>query len=144
MDYYRAKKRSTLSLPSFIFILCSVLLIVPSASFQSSVVVPRSVSHIGTSIRSQRSFLTIMSESSSTTSFTTSSITAPLSWADLQQLIGQTAVGKALTDDERNRRQLGQGAPHVENTLRQFDSSDEPKITLYRDHAGWYVSQYFL
>jgi hypothetical protein len=25
----------------------------------------------------------------------------------------------------------------VQNSLRLFDSKEEPQITLYRDHAGW-------
>jgi len=60
------------------------------------------------------------------------------SWKELQASLSQTPVGKAL-DDELIRRQEGKGAPHVHNKLRLFDSPDKPKITLYRDHAGWQV-----
>ena len=63
-------------------------------------------------------------------------ITTSSSWSDLQDRIASTPVGKALNEQVELRKQ-GHGSPHVQNTLRQFDSSDEPQITLYRDHAGW-------
>lgn len=58
------------------------------------------------------------------------------SWATLQSLASQTKVGAAL-DVERAARAAGTGAPQVQNRLRLFGSTDAPKLTLYRDHAGW-------
>jgi hypothetical protein len=82
--------------------------------------------------------LMTMSASTTTTTITTGEedTTASIpSWKDLQAIIGQTVVGQALNDDLQQRQQ-GYGAPHVHNTLRKFDSTKNPKITLYRDHAG--------
>ena len=58
------------------------------------------------------------------------------SWADLQAKAAETVVGKAL-NAEVERRKEGRGSAHVQNSLRLFDSKEEPQITLYRDHAGW-------
>ena len=63
------------------------------------------------------------------------------SWSDLQSSATSTAVGSAL-DNEVTLRPTGRAAPFVQNKLRLFDSEDfsaekPPKITLYRDHAGW-------
>ena len=65
------------------------------------------------------------------------SLTTALSWEDLKTLVGQTSVGTALNKEVELRSQ-GKGSAHVQNTLRLFDAEDtEPKIILYRDHAGW-------
>ncbi|GKY91879.1 hypothetical protein MPSEU_000159500 [Mayamaea pseudoterrestris] len=67
----------------------------------------------------------------------TTASTAPASWSDLQDRVASTPVGKALNDQVQLRKE-GYGSPHVQNTLRMFDSTGgEPQITLYRDHAGW-------
>jgi hypothetical protein len=51
--------------------------------------------------------------------------------------IGQRVIDQALNDDlQLQQRKEGYGAPHVHNTLRKFNSIDNPKITFYRDHAG--------
>jgi len=64
------------------------------------------------------------------------------SWADLEAKVGKTSVGQALNSEVELRKQ-GRGSAHVQNTLRLFDSdSKDPKITLYRDHAGWYVVRF--
>ena len=60
------------------------------------------------------------------------------SWSDLQKQVGETVVGKALNAEAELRNQ-GRGSAHVQNKLRKFGSDDEPQITLFRDHAGWYV-----
>lgn len=62
--------------------------------------------------------------------------TAILSWADLQSLSGNQPVGSAL-NKEAELRLRGFGSAHVQNKLRLFTSNEMPKITLYRDHAGW-------
>ena len=59
-----------------------------------------------------------------------------LSWSDLQEKVGMTAVGAALNEEVKLRSE-GKGSAHVQNKLRKFDSDDEPVITLFRDHAGW-------
>jgi hypothetical protein len=61
-----------------------------------------------------------------------------LSWSDLQDKVGTTAVGAALNNEAKLRSQ-GKGSAHVQNKLRKFDSNGEPAITFFRDHAGWYV-----
>ncbi len=60
------------------------------------------------------------------------------SWSDLQVLSASQAVGKSL-NDEVKLRQSGHGSAHVQSTLRLFDANNDemPKLTLYRDHAGW-------
>ncbi|KAL7534274.1 hypothetical protein ACHAXR_008407 [Thalassiosira sp. AJA248-18] len=58
------------------------------------------------------------------------------SWAVLQTVASNTAVGAAL-NDEKESRANGTGAPFVQNKLRLFETDDTPKLTLFRDHAGW-------
>jgi len=59
------------------------------------------------------------------------------SWAELESLSGSQVVGTALNDEVKTRS-TGRGSAHVSSDLRLFSSSTEkPKITLYRDHAGW-------
>lgn len=62
-------------------------------------------------------------------------LTVP-SWSELQKAVDETPVGMAL-NAELQLRWKGKGSAHVQNTLRLFDSNDDPQITLYRDHAGW-------
>lgn len=63
-------------------------------------------------------------------------------WGELQTFSDGQTVGHAL-NEEASLRVSGRGSAHVQSTLRLFDSSDDddddevPKITLYRDHAGW-------
>jgi len=47
-------------------------------------------------------------------------------------------VGTAL-DQEADLRAAGKGSAFVQSNLRLFESGEEgkPKLTLYRDHAGW-------
>ena len=68
----------------------------------------------------------------------TTSDVAAWSWSDLQTMVGETSVGTALNEESRLRLE-GKGSAHVQNKLRKFDSDDEPVITLFRDHAGWYA-----
>lgn len=58
------------------------------------------------------------------------------SWAVLQTAAANTAVGAALNSEQESRT-VGTGAAFVQNKLRLFDSNEMPKLTLYRDHAGW-------
>ncbi|GAX18073.1 glutathione S-transferase [Fistulifera solaris] len=62
--------------------------------------------------------------------------TTTSSWDDLVKQMDATPVGKALTN-ELEVRKTGKGSPHVHNTLRKFDSDEDPQVILYRDHAGW-------
>lgn len=80
-----------------------------------------------------------MELSSSSTAAPSASKETCYSWENLQQKIGETAVGASL-NTESSLRTLGKGSAHVQNKLRMFASSEEPAITLFRDHAGWYVS----
>jgi glutathione S-transferase len=62
-----------------------------------------------------------------------------MSWKELQHLANEESdVGKALTKDQA-LRESGYGEAHVSNTLRLFDkpADFQPKLTLYRDKAGW-------
>ena len=59
-------------------------------------------------------------------------------WTELQSIATNTAVGAALNLESESRAK-GTGAPFVQNKLRLFNSVERPKLTLYRDHAGWYV-----
>jgi len=79
--------------------------------------------------RSGKHLVVRMSSSSSTT-------TGIPSWIDLEQESESTPVGKSLVNEIELRSQ-GKGSAHVQNRLRQFNSKVEPKITLFRDHAGW-------
>jgi len=58
------------------------------------------------------------------------------SWGDLKAASGEQAVGGAL-NQEVELRKTGNGSAHVQSNLRLFGSEEKPKITLYRDHAGW-------
>lgn len=58
------------------------------------------------------------------------------SWDDLVRQIDTTPVGDALSKEVEIRK-TGKGSAHVHNTLRRFHTTEEPQVTLYRDHAGW-------
>ena len=58
------------------------------------------------------------------------------SWEALQSAASNTPVGSAL-DQESASRTAGTGAAFVQNKLRLFGADEKPKLTLYRDHAGW-------
>jgi glutathione S-transferase len=58
------------------------------------------------------------------------------SWDDLRRISSDLPVGSAL-NNEVALRLKGKGSPHVQSKLRLFSSDTPPKITLYRDHAGW-------
>mmetsp|Transcript_3131 Transcript_3131/g.5814 ORF Transcript_3131/g.5814 Transcript_3131/m.5814 type:complete len:592 (-) Transcript_3131:88-1863(-) len=58
------------------------------------------------------------------------------SWDDLKALSGTQPMGAAL-NQEAGLRKDGNGSAHVQSKLRLFGSKVQPKITLYRDHAGW-------
>ena len=102
---------------------------------------------IGLAITRQKARLVVKSSRSSSSRTTripmssqvaSSSATATTpSWSELQHLSCEiTPVGKALEEDEQLRKKGG-GEAHVSNTLRLFDSNEEPKFTLFRDAAGW-------
>ena len=80
---------------------------------------------------------TISSSSSKRQAITSS--TDQLTWDDLQNESANQSVGKAL-NEEVEKRNHGKGSAHVQSKLRLFKSQDDntrPKLTLYRDHAGW-------
>ena len=58
------------------------------------------------------------------------------SWDEIQVTVGETDVGEAL-NKEMDLRSKGKGSAYVQNTLRMFDATETPQITLFRDHAGW-------
>jgi len=61
-------------------------------------------------------------------------------WSDLTSRILQTPTGTKLAE-EANLRSRGLGPPHVDATLRLFDSTaateEDVRVTFYRDAAGW-------
>jgi hypothetical protein len=67
---------------------------------------------------------------------TSATATTVPSWADLQDSVGSTPVGKALKNEVELRKE-GLGSAHVHSTLRKFGAKEEPQITFFRDHAGW-------
>lgn len=69
-------------------------------------------------------------------SMSSSAASLDQSWSGLQTLSSRTPVGAAL-DAEKEARERGVGAAFVQNKLRMFDSQEAPRLTLYRDHAGW-------
>jgi glutathione S-transferase len=71
-----------------------------------------------------------------TMSMSSATATTIPSWADLQDSVASTLVGKALKT-EVELRKTGAGSAHVHSTLRTFGSKEEPQITFYRDHAAW-------
>lgn len=95
-------------------------------------------------IRSTSSYLCSSTTSLSSSRMSRSSLfmstaaisTSVPSWADLTSQVATTPVGQAL-NNEVELRKNGKGSAHVQNTLRKFDSDEDPKIILYRDHAGW-------
>jgi len=73
---------------------------------------------------------------SATTSDEQTVVSTP-SWSELESRSGTQVVGVAL-NNEKKKRKTGRGSAHVSSDLRLFSSSVEtPKITLYRDQAGW-------
>jgi hypothetical protein len=68
-------------------------------------------------------------------SSTSSVASSSRSWGDLQDLSNAQAIGAAL-NNEMEIRKVGNGSAHVQSKLRLFGSKTQPKITLYRDHAG--------
>lgn len=61
------------------------------------------------------------------------------SWSDLTSQILETPTGTKLAHEAHLRSQ-GLGPPHVDATLRLFESTtaeDDVRVTLYRDSAAW-------
>lgn len=80
--------------------------------------------------------LTARRSVSSHTKLTMSATSTDTSWGALQTAASNTAVGAALNSEQESRAN-GTGAPFVQNKLRLFGSDDRPRLTLFRDHAGW-------
>jgi hypothetical protein len=78
-----------------------------------------------------------MTSSNPTKELPSTSNTIP-SWTYLQESVGKLPVGIALNNED-NLRKEGKGSAHVQNRLRKFGKEEEPQITFFRDHAGWYV-----
>jgi hypothetical protein len=79
------------------------------------------------------------SDANDSASSLSTSLTTSMSWDELNAAAARTDVGQALNREVELRKQ-GRGGPHVQSTMRLFDSKeDKPNIILYRDHAGWCV-----
>jgi len=79
---------------------------------------------------------TPMSSPSSSSGSSQQKIVKP-SWDELKAESADQAVGAALNNEVEKRKE-GKGSAHVQSRLRLFSSDEKaPKITLYRDHAGW-------
>lgn len=101
-------------------------LVTPALSFLTS----------QSSSKSSHSFSTTRFPMASDAQTTTTTTSSSLSWDDLVRQMDNTPVGKALTNEVQIRK-TGKGSAHVHNTLRMFDSKEDPQVILYRDHAGW-------
>lgn len=62
--------------------------------------------------------------------------TSTSSWEGLMEAVGNTATGVKITEQERLRAK-GEGLPHTDATLRLFGSTEEPRVTFFRDTAAW-------
>ena len=58
------------------------------------------------------------------------------SWDGLGAKLDTTPTAQRLAQ-EVEARQLGHGPPHTDAKLRLFGTTAEPRVTLYRDQAGW-------
>ena len=57
-------------------------------------------------------------------------------WDGLGDKLDTTPTAQRLAQ-EAEARQLGHGPPHTDAKLRLFGTTAEPRVTLYRDQAGW-------
>ncbi len=104
--------------------------------------IAQSNSNLSISSFSQRgTFYSAQQRTSSGSSLTMSTPSTEISssWDDLKIASAGQAVGSAM-NNEVELRKVGRGSSHVQNKLRLYDTPEgegSPKITLYRDHAGW-------
>ncbi len=104
--------------------------------------ISQSHSNLSNSSFSQRGALSSVQQRTSSVSLLTMSAQSTevsSSWDDLKISSAGQAVGSAM-NNEVELRKVGRGSSHVQNTLRLYDTPEgeaPPKITLYRDHAGW-------
>ena len=57
-------------------------------------------------------------------------------WGDIKAGLEATATGQALAKDKA-AWEVGEGPAHNDAKLRLFGSTGEPRVTLFRDKAGW-------
>lgn len=57
-------------------------------------------------------------------------------WQALQEKVLSTPAGVFIKEQESLRNQ-GAGLPHTDAKLRLFGTTDEPRVTFYRDTAAW-------
>jgi glutathione S-transferase len=55
---------------------------------------------------------------------------------ELQTMSRNTPTGNLLKEEEELRA-VGEGTPHTDCKLRLFGTTEEPKVTFYRDTAAW-------
>jgi len=58
------------------------------------------------------------------------------SWGAIEATIAGTETGRALALALKER-EAGAGPAHTDAALRLFGTDQEPRVTLYRDRAGW-------
>jgi len=58
------------------------------------------------------------------------------SWDELKVALHTTRTGAALQSD-RELNAIGEGPPHTDALLRLFGTTQEPRVTYYRDAAAW-------
>ncbi|CAM9506107.1 unnamed protein product, partial [Discosporangium mesarthrocarpum] len=59
-----------------------------------------------------------------------------VSWDELRSQASSTPTGTTLEENKRLWSE-GAGPPHTDAKLRLFDSTGEPRVTLFRDTAAW-------
>ena len=60
----------------------------------------------------------------------------PISWDALDD-ISQMNPTSAKLNEEARLRNLGEGPPHTDSKIRLFGTTEEPRVTYYRDSAAW-------
>ena len=57
-------------------------------------------------------------------------------WEYLQNLANETTYGQ-FYHQQLALREKGEGLPHTDAKIRLFGSTEEPRVTLFRDTAAW-------
>jgi hypothetical protein len=150
---WNASSRSTATASAFLVVVASRPTLSPPSSATGAPVVPSftypieaarypgdSPHHHHRIMASAREAAAASNTNDPPTSSSTALLTVVMSWDELNAAAASTDVGAALHREVELRKQ-GRGGPHVQSTLRLFDSKEEkqPGIILYRDHAGWCV-----
>jgi len=119
-------RSSGLSLEA-ILLKAAIITTILSSSLVSGFLVPASVSRdkISTKLQMQ-----------SATDFKALSKCSAPTWDSLKSDVLQSETGIQWTE-ELDKRKAGDGMPHTDAKVRLFGTTDEPRVTFYRDTAAW-------